>query len=286
MNIRHLACAAALLGPLFAAPLPAQTPAPAQAPAAPADEAIQKDLNALIERVKARLQEGKTTEAGLADELKAFDELSAKYAAEKTDAAAMIGMMKALLYVQVLEKPETAIPMLKKVAADFPGTQAATRIPGMIDMLEKTAAAEAATAVGKEFAPFKETATDGSVVDLAAYRGKVVLVDFWATWCGPCVDELPHVKSAYDKFHAQGFEVIGISLDKDGDKLSAFTKQNQMSWPQLFDGKGWQNKLAEAYGIKSIPATFLLDREGRIAAKGLRGDALSEKVAELLAAKR
>jgi peroxiredoxin len=292
MNSRLLACAAALAASCLASPLSAENAAPT-APTAPAeptakasvsmDDAIKKDLNDLVERVKARLKDGKTSEADFADELKAFDELSAKYSAEKTEAAAMIVMMKAMLYIQVFEKPEAGIPLLKKVAVDFPGTPVAAQIPDMITRIEKDAAADAATAVGTEFPGFKETATDGSVVDLAAYRGKIVLVDFWATWCGPCVEELPHVKAAYEKYHDQGFEVIGVSLDKDGDKLAAFTKEKQMPWPQVFDGKGWQSKLAQAYNIRGIPATFLLDREGKVAAKDLRGEALTKKVAELLA---
>ena len=88
--------------------------------------------------------------------------------------------------------------------------------------------------------------------------------------------------AAYSAHHADGFEIIGISLDKDGEKLAAFTKQRGMPWPQIFDGQGWQNKLAQAYGIRSIPATFLLDREGKIIAKGLRGEELGKKVAEAL----
>ncbi|MEO0054560.1 MAG: hypothetical protein RLZZ50_507 [Verrucomicrobiota bacterium] len=257
-------------------------PAPESAPAA---ETVKSELEALVKQVKAKLEAGQTTPAALADELKAFDQLSAKHASDKSDDAAMIPLMKAMLYAQVFEDTATAIPLFKQVIADFPGTRAASELPALIDRMEKDAIAAAITAVGKEFAPFKETATDGTVVDLAAYRGKVVLVDFWATWCGPCVGELPHVKEAYEKHHATGFEVIGVSLDQDGDKLAAFTKENAMPWPQIFDGQGWKSKLAQAYGIRSIPATFLLDRDGKIAAKGLRGEALSAKVAELLAAK-
>lgn len=289
MHTRLLArVAAALVASLPLSAL-AQSPAPAAEPQASApasaDENIQRELETLLEQVKTKLQGGRTTPAALAPELKAFDDLAAKHSAEKTDAAAMIPVMKAMLYAQVFEDTPAAVAIFKQVVAEFPGTRAASELPAMIEQMEKAALAEAATAVGKEFAPFKETATDGSVVDLAAYRGKVVLVDFWATWCGPCVSELPHVKAAYEKHHAAGFEIIGVSLDKDGDKLAAFTKENALPWPQIFDGQGWQNKLAQAYGIRSIPATFLLDREGKIAAKGLRGDALSEKVAELLEAK-
>lgn len=289
MHIRPLARVAAALVASLPVTAIAQTTAPASETAAPApasaDDAIQGELEALLEQVKTKLQAGQTTPAALAAELKAFDDLAAKHASEKTDAAAMIPVMKAMLYAQVFEDTATAVALFKQVVADFPGTRAASELPAMIEQMEKAAVAEAVTAVGKEFAPFKETATDGTVVDLAAYRGKVVLIDFWATWCGPCIGELPHVKAAYEKHHAAGFEIIGVSLDKDGDKLAAFTKENTMPWPQIFDGLGWQNKLAQAYGIRSIPATFLLDRDGKIAAKGLRGDALSEKVAELLAAK-
>jgi peroxiredoxin len=287
MKTSSLALAAALA--FFSLPLSAQTMAPTAAPAEATakdsraiDEAIKKDLEEAVGRVRERLQKGQTAEADFSEELKAFDALSAKYSGEKTEAAAMIPMMKAMLYIQVFEKPEAGIPILKSIAADFPGTPIAAQIPDMVSQIEKDAAAEAATAVGTEFPAFKETATDGTTVDLAAYRGKIVLLDFWATWCGPCVDELPHVKAAYEKYHDKGFEIIGVSLDKDGDKLAAFTKEKQMPWPQVFDGKGWQSKLAQAYGIRGIPATFLLDREGKVAAKNLRGEQLSKKVAELL----
>jgi len=120
---------------------------------------------------------------------------------------------------------------------------------------------------------------------LSEYKGKVVLVDFWATWCGPCVGELPNVLEAYKKHHDAGFEILGISLDSDKAKLTAFIKQKEMPWKQYFDGKGWQTKLAQEYGINSIPATYLLDREGKIIARNLRGEALGEEVAKALAKK-
>ena len=113
--------------------------------------------------------------------------------------------------------------------------------------------------------------------------GKVVLVDFWATWCPPCVAEMPNVIAAYNQYHDQGFEIIGISLDQDKDALLAFTKENKMPWPQYFDGKGWSNEIAGQYGIRGIPATFLIGKDGKIAATDLRGPALKSKLDELLA---
>jgi peroxiredoxin len=96
------------------------------------------------------------------------------------------------------------------------------------------------------------------------------------------VGELPNVLAAYEKFHPKGFEIIGISLDQKRDALTDFIKENKVPWAQYFDGLGWNSKLGQQYGINSIPATFLLDGEGKIIAKGLRGPDLQAKLATLL----
>jgi thiol-disulfide isomerase/thioredoxin len=128
------------------------------------------------------------------------------------------------------------------------------------------------------------TALDGTKVDLAAMKGKVVLVDYWATWCAPCVASLPGIKSAYEKYHAKGFEVIGISLDdaERKDKVVQFLKDNKLPWYQSFDGKGWNTPTAVTYGITAIPATILVGKDGKIAAVDIHGEELVTLLAKLL----
>jgi peroxiredoxin len=129
------------------------------------------------------------------------------------------------------------------------------------------------------------TAVDGRTVDMKALRGKVVLVDFWAMWCGPCIAELPNIKAVYSKYHTQGFDIIGISLDRAADrqKLIDFVEKEKMPWPQHFDGGHVKNAYAVQYGIRSIPSMFLVDQTGRIVTSNARGPALEAHVARLLA---
>jgi peroxiredoxin len=128
--------------------------------------------------------------------------------------------------------------------------------------------------VGQKFPDFSVPDGQGGSFSLSSYRGKVVLIDFWATWCGPCREELPNVISLFQTYHPQGFEIIGVSLDTDQGRLAAFTQENGMTWPQCFDGKGWDNQLAKKYGVNSIPMTYLIGRNGVILGKRLRGEAL------------
>jgi thiol-disulfide isomerase/thioredoxin len=127
----------------------------------------------------------------------------------------------------------------------------------------------------------KFTAVDGSEVDLTKLRGKVVLLDFWATWCPPCVEEVPNVVAAYKKYHDQGFEVVGVSLDQDKDQLLNFTKAHGMVWPQAFDGKSFDGDIPSSFSIQSIPQMILINKQGQILPESGRED-LDGKVAKLL----
>jgi thiol-disulfide isomerase/thioredoxin len=124
-------------------------------------------------------------------------------------------------------------------------------------------------------------AADRDVVTLEKYRGKVVLVDFWATWCGPCIAEMPAVKKLYEANRAKGFEIISVSLDQpnDGPKMAKYVRETGIAWPQVHDAT---REVSRRYHVSSIPATFLIGRDGRLVAVGLRGEELEKAVAEAL----
>ena len=142
---------------------------------------------------------------------------------------------------------------------------------------------EATTMIGGVAPEIKLNGPDGKPVSLHSLRGKVVLIDFWASWCGPCRRENPNVVKMYQKYKDQGFEIFGVSLDNDVNRWKAAIQSDGLSWYHGSDLMGWKSKPAQMYQVHSIPATFLLDKEGKIIAKGLRGPELEAAVANALA---
>ncbi len=136
--------------------------------------------------------------------------------------------------------------------------------------------------VGKKAIDFNVKDLNGNDLSLEQYRGNVILLDFWAVWCAPCIAEMPNVKQVYDKYKDQNFQIIGISLDQSRDKLVGYLEKEGITWPQVFDGNGWQNRVAQMYGISAIPHMYLIDGEGVIRKSDVRGHALEPAVAELV----
>lgn len=136
--------------------------------------------------------------------------------------------------------------------------------------------------IGKPAPAFAQADINGKPIALESYKGKYVLVDFWASWCGPCRMENPNLVRTYHKFKNKNFDILGVSLDNSKTKWLQAIQDDQLPWAQVSDLKYWQNEVALQYGVKSIPANFLLDKEGKIIAKGLRGAQLDQALEQLL----
>jgi len=260
-----------------------------RAVAAETNTTATTELQTLISKVKAKLAAGTQTEANLAPELKEFDALLAKHKGEKTDDVAEILGMKAQLYLEVLnDNIEGAVQPLKQLKQDFPATKRGQWAAQLLPEVERTVEAakiRRSLVLGAKFPNFNENDSTGKPLSLTNYTGKVVLLDFWATWCMPCILELPSLLKAYEAHHAQGFEIIGISLDDNAQRFTSVIKAKNLPWPQHFDGLGTQNKLAVKYGVIKVPTNYLLDREGIIIGIDLRGEETEQAVAKALAKK-
>ena len=141
------------------------------------------------------------------------------------------------------------------------------------------------TGIGDEAPDIVMNGIDGKTMKLSSLRGKLVLIDFWASWCGPCRAENPNVVALYKELHAKGLNIIGVSLDKDAAKWKEAIAKDGLTWPQISNLKYWDEPIAKQYNVESIPATFILDANGTVVAKDLRGAELKAKVTELLNAK-
>jgi thiol-disulfide isomerase/thioredoxin len=129
---------------------------------------------------------------------------------------------------------------------------------------------------------FSVKSSTGEELALEKHRGKIVLLDFWASWCLPCRVDIPEVRKIWKKYGGDRFVIIGINLDSNRAQFEGYVKEEGLSWPQYYDGLGWNNKIARLYGVYSIPHTVLIDQDGVIRATGLRGEELSIKTGELL----
>ncbi len=285
MKCQTLLCLAVLTLGLSATRLAAQSTNAVESPGTAAHD--------LMQQVQTKVDAGKTDEADFADDIKAFDRLITD-AGTNHDEAAKISYMKGALYLQVLRNGTKALETFKKIKDIYPDTIYGQNAAKILPMIETQAAAQKIQenlSPGTAFPDFTTKDMNGNPLSVGRLKGKVVLVDFWATWCPPCRAELPNVIATYKKYHGDGFEIVGVSLDSKRGDLEAFLKEHaDMTWPQYFDGDGsdqpnWKNRLVVKYGVESIPFTVLLDRDGKIVDKNLRGEELEKAVAAAVAKK-
>jgi thiol-disulfide isomerase/thioredoxin len=174
-----------------------------------------------------------------------------------------------LLYsaAQQASDTETQLALYRRMVSDFPESRATRYAPGKIHQLQ---------GVGEPFELTFQNATDGATIDLSANKGTIYVIDFWATWCGPCIAEMPHMKELYASYSGKGVEFIGVSLDQPEDqgglqKLVAYVSDNQIPWPQYYQGNGWESEFSTSWGVNSIPALFVVDHHGNLHSTSARG---------------
>jgi peroxiredoxin len=202
---------------------------------------------------------------------------SKKFIKENTDAYLSVLLLENFLMRQYLT-PQEVKGYFDKLDKKLLNTKSAKNIKKVLETTTEVA-------VGKPAPDFSAPSPDGKVISLKESLGKVTIIDFWAAWCGPCRAENPNVVAMYNELHAQGLNIIGVSLDKEADKWKEAIAKDKLTWTHVSNLKHWQDPIAKQYNVQSIPATFLLDAKGNIVAKDLRGDALKAKVKELLGVK-
>jgi peroxiredoxin len=211
-----------------------------------------------------------------------LNKVSKDFIKNNPDAYLSVLLLENFLMRQYLTAEEITT-YFAKIDKSLLNTKSAKNIKKVLDAIKNDPAAK--VEVGGKAPDFSAKNPEGKQISLKESMGKVTIIDFWASWCGPCRGENPNVVALYKELHAKGLNIIGVSLDKDAAKWKEAIAKDGLVWPQISNLKFWDEPIAKQYNVESIPATFILDAKGVIVARDLRGDALKAKVNELLNAK-
>lgn len=236
-------------------------------PNLPEDERLQLRMQQ-VQRTAFKLG-GEDTKAVLAELEKGARAIQKEFPKRPETAGLLMAVAEGWLERGDATRARTLATEVSTTAVDEDAKDAAGALLRKLDRLGKSL-------------DLKFSAIDGRAVDVQSMKGKVVLVDFWATWCGPCLEELPNVKAAYQKLQAKGFEIVGISLDRKKDDLTKMIADEKIPWPQFFDDSGEGNRFAQQFEVESIPTMWLVDKKGLLRDLNARED-LAGKVEKLLA---
>lgn len=211
-----------------------------------------------------------------------LNKVSKNFIKNNPDAYLSVLLLENFLMRQYLTAEEIT-SYFAKIDKSLLNTKSAKNIKKVLDAIKNDPAAK--VEVGGKAPEFSAKNPEGKQISLKESMSKVTIIDFWASWCGPCRGENPNVVALYKEMHAKGLNIIGVSLDKDAAKWKEAIAKDGLVWPQISNLKFWDEPIAKQYNVESIPATFILDAKGVIVARDLRGDALKAKVTELLNAK-
>ena len=256
-------------------------------------DAVGTPMNEAVQQLKAEFRTLRAAQQKLAADLKSEDEAVRRAAEQQYDETDRTIARKADAFIRANMDNPLAGKLFFDFRYDIPeavqneiaavSTPTFRAVPGIDKILTRLENLKT-VAVGKQFTDFELKDMKGNPVKLSDYvgKGKVVLVDFWASWCPPCRREMPNLVALYKEYKSKGFEIVGVSLDSKQEAWEKGVKDLHITWPQMSDLAGWQNAGAAKYFVNSIPHTILVDGNGVILAKNLHGDELKEKVAEAL----